>query len=99
MAQAALTRTEWEIATQEVLVGIQVARAFDTVLYRQEKLRVQEELLHLQEQVMGKVEPLVQQGHLPRTELMLAKADLIDARPRWVRRAVNSWWPGTICAA
>ena len=80
MAQAALTRTEWEIANQEVLVGIQVVRAFDTVLYRQEKLRVQEELMHLQEQVMEKVEPLVQQGHLPRTELMLAKADLVDAR-------------------
>jgi outer membrane protein TolC len=80
MAQAALSRTEWEIATQEVLVGIQVVRAFDTVLYRQEKLRVQEDLLHLQEEVMKKVEPLAQQGHLARTELMLAKADLVDAR-------------------
>jgi outer membrane protein TolC len=80
MAQAALSRTEWEIATQEVLVAIQMARAFDTVLYRQEKLRVQEELLGLQEQVMEKVQPLVEQGHLPRTELMLARADLVDAR-------------------
>lgn len=80
MAQAALSRTEWEIAAQEVLVAIQMARAFDTVLYRQEKLRVQEELLGLQEQVMEKVQPLVEQGHLPRTELMLARADLVDAR-------------------
>ncbi|HEY7312623.1 MAG TPA: TolC family protein [Gemmataceae bacterium] len=80
MAQAALTRTEWEIAAQELLTAIQMVRAFDTVLYRQDKLRVQEELLSLQEDVMKKVEPLVQQGHLPRTELMLARADLIDAR-------------------
>jgi outer membrane protein TolC len=79
-AQAALSRTEWEIANQEVLTAIQVVRAFDTVLYRQERLRIQEEMLRLQEQVMEKVEPLVQQGHLPRTELMLAKADLVDAR-------------------
>ena len=80
MAQAALSRTEWEIAAQEVLVAIQMVRAYDTVLYRQEKHRVQEELLHLQEEVMKKVEPLVEQGHLPRTELMLARADHMDAQ-------------------
>jgi outer membrane protein TolC len=80
MAHAALSRTEWEIAAQEVLIAIQMVRAYDTVLYRQEKLRVQEDLLRLQEDVMKKVEPLVQQGHLPRSELMLARADLIDAR-------------------
>lgn len=80
MAQAALSRTEWEIAAQEVLIATQMVRAFDTVLYRQEKLRIQEELLRLQEQVVEKVEPLVQQGHLSRTELMLARADLMDAQ-------------------
>ncbi len=79
-AQAALSRTEWEIAAQEVLIAIQMVRAFDTVLYRQEKLRIQEDMLRLQGQVMEKVEPLVQQGHLPRTELMLARADLVDAK-------------------
>jgi len=80
LAQASLSRTEWEIAAQEVLVAVQVLRAFDTVLYRQGKLRVQEDLLHLQEEVLKKVEPLVEQGHLPRTELMLTRADLMDAR-------------------
>jgi outer membrane protein TolC len=79
-AQAALSRTEWEIAAQEVLVAIQVVRAFDTVVYRQDKLHIQENMLRLQEQVLKQVEPLVEQGHLPRTELMLARADLVDAR-------------------
>lgn len=80
MAKAALSRVEWEIASQEVLTAIQIVRAFDTALYRREKLGIQEELLHLQEDVLRKVEPLVEQGHLSRSELMLARADLVDAQ-------------------
>jgi outer membrane protein TolC len=80
LAAATLSRTEWEIAAQEVLLGIQVVRAFNTVLYRQEKLHLQELAVRLQEQVLEQVEALVQQGQLQRTELMLARADLVDAR-------------------
>src|SRR5690348_13372306 len=46
MAHAALSRVEWEIASQEVLTAIQIVRAFDTALYRRDKLAIQEELLH-----------------------------------------------------
>jgi outer membrane protein TolC len=80
MAQASLSRTEWEIAAQEVLVAVQVLRAFDTVIYRQGKLQVQEDTIRLQEEVLKKVQPLVEQGHLPRPELMLARTDLVEAR-------------------
>jgi cobalt-zinc-cadmium efflux system outer membrane protein len=80
MAAAALSRTDWEIAAQEVLVGVQVIRAFNNVLYRQEQLHLRELAVRLQEQVQEKVEALVRQNQLPRTELMLARTDVVDAR-------------------
>src|SRR2546423_1693802 len=49
-AQAALSRTEWEVAFQEMTVGVRVARAFDALLYRREKLRLLDEIIRLQEQ-------------------------------------------------
>src|SRR5204863_1572214 len=33
-AQASLTRTEWEIATQELVVSVAATRAFNAVIYR-----------------------------------------------------------------
>jgi outer membrane protein TolC len=80
LAAATLSRTDWEIAAQEVLVGVQVIRAFNNLLYRQEQVRLRELAVRLQEQVLEKVEALVQQAALPRTELMLARADVVDAR-------------------
>lgn len=79
-AQAALSRTEWEIATQEVLIGVQVVRAFQTALHRREKLRVLEQTARLQEEVTEAVGKLVEQGQQPATELMLARTDLVGAR-------------------
>jgi outer membrane protein TolC len=80
LAHATLTRTDWEIAAQEVLVGVQAIRAFDTALYRREKLRVLEETVRLQEGVAGLVGRLVEQNQMPRTELILARADVVDAK-------------------
>ena len=42
MAHAALTRTQWEIAAQELLTSILVVRAYNTLLYRQAKYRLLE---------------------------------------------------------
>jgi hypothetical protein len=39
-AYAAQTRSEWEIAHQEILLSIRVIRAFQSVLYRQEKVNL-----------------------------------------------------------
>jgi outer membrane protein TolC len=80
MAQAALTRTEWEIAAQELLVSIQVARAFNTLLYRQAKYRLLEEGLQLTEQVADFTKQLVEQGTLRSADLLLANADMMEAR-------------------
>jgi cobalt-zinc-cadmium efflux system outer membrane protein len=80
MARAALTRTEWEIAAQELLTSILVTRAFNTVLYRQDKYRLLEEGLQLTEQVAGFTKQLVDQGALRSADLLLANADVMDAR-------------------
>src|SRR5579875_1329033 len=80
MAQAALTRTEWEIAAQELLVSIQVARAFHTLLYRRGKYQLLEEGLQLTEQVADFTRQLVTQGTLRSADLLLDDADVTEAR-------------------
>jgi outer membrane protein TolC len=80
IAHAALTRTEWEIAAQELLVSIQVARAFHTVLYRQAKHRLLEEGSQFTEQIHQGVKELYEQGTLKSADLLLARADVVEAR-------------------
>jgi cobalt-zinc-cadmium efflux system outer membrane protein len=80
MARAILSRTDWEIAAQEVLLAVRVVRAFNTLLYRREKLRLLDETVGMQEQATRQVELLVEQGRLPRASLLLARADLAEAR-------------------
>jgi outer membrane protein TolC len=80
MAQAALTRTEWEIAAQELLVSIQVTRAFNTLIYRQDKYQILEEGLQFTDQIADFTKQLVDQGTLRSADLLLARADVVDAR-------------------
>jgi outer membrane protein TolC len=80
MAGAALTRTEWEIAAQELLTAILVTRAFNTVLYRQDKYHLLEQGAQLTEQVADLTKQLVDQGTLRSADLLLANADVLDAR-------------------
>lgn len=80
MAQAALTRTEWEIAAQELLTAIQVTRAFNTLLYRQGKYRLLEEGEQFTEQIADFTKQLVDQGTLRSADLLLARADVTEGR-------------------
>ncbi len=80
MAQAALTRTEWEIAAQELLTSIQVIRGFNTLVYRQGKYRLLEEGAQLTDQVVGFTKQLVEQGALGSADLLLANADVVETR-------------------
>jgi outer membrane protein, heavy metal efflux system len=79
-AAAALSRTEWDIATQELAVAVRVLRAFNTFDYRQEKLQLLEDTVQLQEQTVQKVKRLAEQGKLRPADLMLASSDLVEAR-------------------
>jgi cobalt-zinc-cadmium efflux system outer membrane protein len=49
-ATATLRRTEWEIAFQEQTLAVRVIRAFSTLIYRQEKLRLLEETVRINDQ-------------------------------------------------
>jgi outer membrane protein TolC len=79
-ARAVLTRTEWEIAAQELIVSIATARAFDTVLYRQRKLEVLEDTIKFNEQVVERVKALADLGRLRPADLILARTELDTAR-------------------
>jgi outer membrane protein TolC len=79
-ANAAVSRTEWEIATQELAVAVRTLRAFNTFVYRQEKLELVEDTIKLQEQSVKNVQLLLDQGKLKATDLMLASSDLVESR-------------------
>jgi outer membrane protein TolC len=80
MAQAALSRTDWEIAAQETLIAVRALRAFNALLYRQDKLRLADEVVQFQEQAATQVGRLVEQNRAGQADLLLARADLADAR-------------------
>jgi cobalt-zinc-cadmium efflux system outer membrane protein len=77
-AHAALSRTDWEIAFQEVSLAVEAVRAFDTLLYRQEKLRITEEFVRLNEESTRQVRRLFEQGTLRSADVALSRAEVID---------------------
>jgi len=79
-AQAALSRTDWEIAFHETALAVRVARAFNAVLYRQEKLRLLEETIRLNEKAVEQIHALVEKARLRPVEYLTARSDLNDAR-------------------
>jgi cobalt-zinc-cadmium efflux system outer membrane protein len=78
-AEAGLSRTDWEIANQEMLLGIRVIRAFNTLLYRREKLRLADQAVQLQEEAATLVSKQVEAGRLGRGDVFLARADAAEA--------------------
>jgi cobalt-zinc-cadmium efflux system outer membrane protein len=91
-ANAALSRTDWEIANQEVTLAVRVIRAYLTVLYRQEKLRLVHEIIRLDEQAFERVNARFQGGEAKlrpdvislRTEIDSARAQLAPAQANLV---------------
>jgi cobalt-zinc-cadmium efflux system outer membrane protein len=79
-AGAALSRSEWEIASQEVALAIRVARAFNTLVYRQEKLRFIEEAIRGNEHDVEDLRKLVEKDKADREDLLLARIELDDSR-------------------
>jgi cobalt-zinc-cadmium efflux system outer membrane protein len=73
-------RTDWEIAFQEVSLAVRVLRAFDAVIYQQNKLGLVEEALRLNEQVAKDVSLLVEQGRLRAIDLILIHTEVSDTR-------------------
>jgi len=79
-AAASLSRTDWEIAFQEVAFAIRATRAFDTYLYRQEKLRLIEETIRLNHESVLQIAAARQANKVLQSELILARTEEDDAR-------------------
>jgi outer membrane protein TolC len=79
-AFAALSRTDWEIAVQEMVFAINAIRAFDAVLYRQGKLAVSEEALRLNQQGADQARLLVERGTLKSGDLIVSRAEVSDVQ-------------------
>jgi outer membrane protein TolC len=79
-ADAALSRTEWEIATQEGALAVKVLRFYEGVLYRREKLKLVEEAVRLNEKADEWVTEQRERGKLTPTDLILIRTEVTDAR-------------------
>lgn len=75
-AAAALSRTEWEVAAAEQVLAVQVIKAYATLQYRQEKLRVLDETLKLNQQLVDDIRRLVEAGRQRTADLILARSEV-----------------------
>jgi cobalt-zinc-cadmium efflux system outer membrane protein len=79
-AGAGLSRVDWEIAFQEVSMIVRVIRAFDTAIYRQEKLRLAEDVVRLNEEAADQIATLVKQARLRPPDLLVVRGEVADFR-------------------
>jgi outer membrane protein TolC len=79
-AAATLSRTDWDIATQEVTTAVAVTRAYNTALYRHKRLDLQEETIRLTEQVYEQTKKLADVGRARPADVVLARTNLSAAR-------------------
>jgi cobalt-zinc-cadmium efflux system outer membrane protein len=79
-AEAALSRTDWEIAAQELAVAVRVARAFDTVVYRHQKKLVALGAVQLNQKNAEQVAALVKAGKLRPADQIILNSEIQDSR-------------------
>jgi outer membrane protein TolC len=94
IASAGLSRVEWEVVMQEQRIAVRTMRAFTTLLYQQERLRLLDEGIRLEEETLAKVEKLVEKGKLRPADLVLVRCDEAEARSQRGPRksqAVLAW--------
>jgi len=79
-ANASLSRAEWEIVHHEIALAIRVAKAFQSVIYNEQKLALIDETTRLNQQVAEQVKKLVEAGKLRSADLILARTEIDDLR-------------------
>jgi cobalt-zinc-cadmium efflux system outer membrane protein len=79
-AAAALSRTDWEIAARELDVSIRVVRAFDTVVYRHQKLQVLLDTVKLNEQLLEKAKGLRETKLLKPADVIVLRTEVTDSQ-------------------
>jgi outer membrane protein TolC len=80
VAAATVSRIDWEIAHQEIVVSIATIRAYNTVLYRQKKIDYIDASIKTNEQAYEQLRKKVEAGAGKAMDLMLARIDLDSAR-------------------
>ncbi|MBL8792345.1 MAG: TolC family protein, partial [Planctomycetia bacterium] len=86
VAQCALSRTEWEVAAEELAVVGKALRAFNTTLYREQKLRLLGEQVQLAQRSLADVEKLHEKRKekLPAGERVLLQFEIQEAKAQEV---------------
>jgi outer membrane protein TolC len=79
-ARAVLSRTDWDIAAQELGLAIHVVRAFDTVVYRYKKVQLAQDAIDLNEATAKRLQPLVDAGKLKKADAIILRTEIDDAR-------------------
>jgi cobalt-zinc-cadmium efflux system outer membrane protein len=79
-ACAALSRTDAEIAYQEQLMAVRVIRAYNTLLYRQQKLKLLEETVQLNERTVEQALELRQANRITAADLTVARSEVVNAK-------------------
>jgi cobalt-zinc-cadmium efflux system outer membrane protein len=77
-ARATLSRTDNEIIGQEVSHALAIVRAFDTVIYRRDKLKLIEETIELNRHIAEQTAKLVEAGKLRPPDLVVARTEIDD---------------------
>jgi cobalt-zinc-cadmium efflux system outer membrane protein len=76
----ALSKADWDIANQELVLTLRVIRAFKGVLYYEAKLGLGEETIRLNQHTVDQVSQLVEKGVLKVPDLILAKSEVYNTR-------------------
>ncbi|HEV8062045.1 MAG TPA: TolC family protein [Gemmataceae bacterium] len=79
-ANATLSRTDWEIAGQELALSIRVVRAFETVVYRHKKKQLIEQTLDLNTKAAEHGEELWKKNLLKTPDLIALRTEAADYR-------------------
>ncbi len=96
-AAATLSRTDWEIANQEVALAVRTLRAFDTVVYRFRKRRLIEEAIALNQKAAQHVEELAKlrrPGDPTPADVIVANTEVAASRsllPTGQAALVTAW--------
>jgi cobalt-zinc-cadmium efflux system outer membrane protein len=86
VAEAGLSRTEWEIAVQEFHAAVRALRAFNTALYRKEKLKLLEDNVRVAEQGIEDAKDVwkKKKEKEPAGEMVLAQFEVQEAKAQLI---------------
>ena len=79
-AQASLSRTDWDIAAQELSLAVRVVRAFDAVVYRYRKNKLILDTIDLNQKTYDDAKGLVKAGQLKSADLIILRTEIDNAR-------------------